>query len=175
MAAPDAAPHPPRLVVSVTEIRRRLGSRMDVVRSLESQGMGLSDVSVPDGAEIAFTGEAESIENGVVLTGTAVVPWTGSCRRCLEPVSGVAELPIREIYEHVPVDGETWPLEGDHIDVGPLLHDAALLALPLAPLCGPDCLGPAPEVFPAQVADDADEDAPPPKDPRWAALDGLDL
>ncbi len=169
------APHPPALLVSVTEIRRRLGSRLDVARDLEAHGLGLSDVRVPDGSSIAFVGEAESIEHGVVLTGTATVPWEGECRRCLGPVEGVAELPIREIYEHVPVDGETWPLVGDHIDLGPLLHDAALLALPLAPLCGPDCLGPAPDAFPAQVAAGPDDDAPPPKDPRWAALDDLDL
>jgi uncharacterized protein len=54
-----------------------------------------------------------------------------------------------------------------------------LLTLPLAPLCGDDCKGPAPEAFPAVVEDDAVPsgagDAPPdaPADPRWAALDAL--
>jgi uncharacterized protein len=178
-------PGPPRLIVSVTEIRRRLGSRLDIARTLPARGLGLalSDVSVPDDAEIVLAGEAESISNGVVLTGTVTVPWVGMCRRCLQDVDGTAEVDVREVYEHHPVEGETWPLEGDHIDVGPLLHDSALLALPLAPLCGPDCKGPVPDALPVAVegdgtpapaGDDGDDDRPT-GDPRWAALDDLDL
>jgi uncharacterized protein len=175
----DAAGGPPELLFSVVEIRRRPGSRLPVSQRLEAHGLGLTDVRVPDGAEIGFDGELESIHEGVVLTGIAEVPWEGSCRRCLRDVHGTATLEIREVYETKPTDGETWPLVHDHVDLGPLLHDVALLALPLAPLCGEDCLGPAPDAFPATVVepaspDDADDEAPP-KDPRWAALDDLQL
>jgi uncharacterized protein len=114
-----------------------------------------------------------------VLTGIAEVPWVGSCRRCLKDIGGVASIDVREVYETKPTEGETWPLDHDHIDLGPLLHDIALLALPLAPLCTDDCLGPAPDAFPAVIEGDpvpGDEpDHDPPKDPRWAALDDLDL
>jgi uncharacterized protein len=167
------------VVVSVTEIRRRPGSRMPVERTLVAEGLGLTDLAIPDGAEITFTGELESIHEGVVLTGSAEVPWTGECRRCLKELSGSAVIDIREVYETKPTDGETWPLEHDQVDLGPLLHDIALLALPLAPLCTDDCLGPAPEAFPATVEGGAapvdEADSEPAKDPRWAALDDLDL
>ncbi|MEO6629036.1 MAG: DUF177 domain-containing protein [Aquihabitans sp.] len=172
-------PQQPRLVVSVTEIRRRLGSRMPIQRHMEAFGLTLSDAGVPDGADVSFQGEAESISNGVVLTGVVTTPWVGICRRCLGPVQGVATVDIREIYEARPTDGETWPLENDHIDIGPLLHDTALLAMPLAPLCGDNCLGPAPEAYPAALGpdddDEVDKPSEPPRDPRWAALDNLDL
>lgn len=170
------APHPPRELVSVTEIRRHLGSRLAVSRAIEANGMGLSDVRVLDGSPITLTGELESISEGVVLTGSVAVPWEGECRRCLVPVTGTAEIDVREVYETHPVDGETWPMEQDHIDVGPLLHDTALLALPLAPLCRDDCAGPAPETYPTApvVGDEAVADEPP-RDPRWAALDDLHL
>ncbi|HWJ61705.1 MAG TPA: YceD family protein [Acidimicrobiales bacterium] len=180
-ARPEAAGegHPPAVIVSVTEIRRRPGSRMPVERTLVADGLGLTDVAIPDGAEITFTGELESIHEGVVLTGAAEVPWTGECRRCLKELHGVAAIDIREVYETKPTDGETWPLEHDQVDLGPLLHDIALLALPLAPLCTDDCLGPAPDAFPATVEGDAapddEPDDGPAKDPRWAALDDLDL
>lgn len=169
------APQHPRLLVSVTEIRRKLGTRMDVSRELEVEGMALSDVSVPDGASVSFEGQVESISDGVVLTGQTTVPWVGSCRRCLRDVSGRSVLDVREVYETVPTEGETWPLEGDQIDLGPLLHDTALLALPLAPLCAEDCEGPDPDRFPAVVEDEEDPEGDPPRDPRWAALDDLDL
>ena len=177
--AEDATP--PRLHVSVTEIRRHLGSRKPVVAQLEAEGLALdlTDVAVVDGADLRFEGEVESIPDGVVLTGAISVPWVGACRRCLDEVTGTAGVEVREVYEVHPVDGETWPLLNDQIDLGPLMHDSALLALPLAPLCRADCPGPAPEQFPTVVADDAAEDEPdvdgPPRDPRWAALDGLDL
>ncbi|WP_426573211.1 YceD family protein [Aquihabitans sp. McL0605] len=176
--------HPPTVMISVTEIRRRPGSRMPVERTLVADGLGLSDVSVPDGSPIAFAGELESIHEGVVLTGAAEVPWVGACRRCLKELHGVARIDIREVYETKPTDGETWPLDHDQVDLGPLLHDIALLALPLAPLCTDDCMGPAPEAFPARVegeaaADDdpgaGEGDEGPAKDPRWAALDDLEL
>lgn len=171
------APHPPRELISVTEIRRHLGSRLSVERSLEAEGLGLSDVRVVDGSAVTLTGEVESISEGVVLTGTVSVPWEAECRRCLTEVTGVAEIDVREVFETHPVDGETWQLEQDHIDVGPLLHDTALLALPLAPLCGDDCAGPAPDAYPtAPVDDDTDPvDDEPPSDPRWAALKDLKL
>lgn len=169
-----------RLRVSVTEIRRHLGSRIPVHGSVVAEGLTLPDVGVgvTDGTEVTFDGELESISEGVVLTGEATVPWVGECRRCLTDVDGVSSVDMREIYEVHPTDGETWALVNDEVDLGPLLRDAALLALPLAPLCGDDCLGPAPDAFPAIVGDDAAADADvdqPVRDPRWAALDGLDL
>ena len=178
----EGGAHPPRLLVSVTDIRRHLGSRKDLHRSLEARGLALSDAGVPEGADIAFDGEVESIHDGVVLTGVVTVPWVGVCRRCLrDDVSGEATVDVREVYEVEPSEGDTWKLEGDQIDLGPLLHDTALLALPLAPLCREDCEGPAPDHFPtgperpaAGEGDDAG-DGRPPKDPRWAALDDLDL
>ena len=171
--------HPPRLLVPVTDVRRHLGTRKPLERQLVAHGLALSDAGVPEGAEITFTGEVESIHDGVVLTGSVATPWVGTCRRCLrDDVSGVATVEVREIYEVDPSEGDTWPLVGDQIDLGPLLHDTALLSLPLAPLCAEDCAGPDPDRFPAaagDVVDDGSDQDEPPRDPRWAALDDLDL
>ena len=74
-------------------------------------------------------------------------PWTGECRRCLGDAHGIARAEVREIFEARPTEGETYPLTGDHIDLEPLVRDAVLLSLPLAPLCSEGCLGPAPETL----------------------------
>lgn len=170
----EPVPHPPSLLVSVTEIRRHLGSRLPVQRSLEAHGLSLSDVAVPDGADLVLDATAESIADGIVLTGSVAVPWVGSCRRCLEPVTGQSVVEVREIYETHPTDGETWPMANDQIDVGPLMHDTSLLALPLAPLCSGDCQGPSPDAYPAVTGGD-DDHQDPGLDPRWAALDELEF
>lgn len=164
-----------RPIVSVAELRKHLGSRAPVETSMEADGLALSDARVPDGAEITLVGELESISEGVVLTATVSVPWSATCRRCLGDVAGTAAVEVREIFETVPTDGDTWPIDGDQLDLEPLLRDTALLALPLAPLCSEDCAGPAPEQFPTGPATDSDEDngTEARRDPRWGALDEI--
>ena len=114
---------------------------------------------------------------GLVATGTITVPWEGECRRCLGSVRAETIVEIREIFDPHPVEGETYPLGEDLVDLEPMVRDAVLLALPLAPLCGPDCLGPAPDLFPTGTAEDSEDAAgtEPVPDSRWAALAELDF
>jgi uncharacterized protein len=119
----------------------------------------------------------ESIPGGIATTGTITAPWTGSCRRCLDPVGGTLLVPIDEVFAVEHVDGETYPLGQETIDLEPLVHESVLLSLPMGPLCREDCRGPDPEAFPVEVEHDpsveADEPEDRPLDPRWAALDVL--
>ena len=179
---------PERLVEHVTDLRRHLGSRRPVQRTVALEGLGLTTAAVPEGAEIELDLVLEAIFDGVTVTGQVHVPWQGECRRCLDPVEGVMAVDVQEIFETHPATspedgGDTWPLVGDEVDLEPIIRDAVLLGLPLAPLCSEDCQGPAPEAFPAYVEgtvpEDEDDDEPaeptPVRDPRWAALDDLDL
>jgi len=167
------------LVVGVTDIRRQPGTRRPLQRGVVLPGLGISSAHVPEGAEIGLDLELEALSNGLVATGTLTVPWEGECRRCLREVRSESIAEIREVFEPKPVEGETYPLAVDTVDLEPMVRDAVLLTLPLAPLCADDCKGPAPEVFPAVVegeespAEDDDDVPGPPVDPRWAALDGL--
>lgn len=157
------------LQIGVAELRRRLGTRRSVARDVELPDLAISTATVPAGAELHVEVELESISNGIVAEGTITAPWQGECRRCLQPVEGTVEAPVREIFEVAPTEGETYPLADDTVDLEPMVRDAVLLALPLAPLCGPDCQGPAPEVFPTGPVAESER----PADPRWAALDEL--
>ena len=73
------------------------------------------------------------------------------------------------MFEVSPIDGETYPIEGDEVDLEPVVRDAALLNLPLAVLCRPDCEGPVPEALPVIVAGEAGRGAraATPAGPRW--------
>jgi uncharacterized protein len=157
------------LQIGVAELRRRLGTRRAVERVVPLDGLAISTASVPDPPEVTVRVELESIAKGIVAEGTVGAAWEGECRRCLRPVSGEVETDVREIFEVDHTEGETYPLAEDTVDLEPMVRDAVLLALPLAPLCGPDCAGPAPEVFPTGPAVEPDR----PPDPRWAALDEL--
>jgi uncharacterized protein len=163
------------LRIGVMELRRRPGTQHEVQVATPLPGLAITSAQVPEGAEIVVDGTLEAIEGAVTLSGTVTAPWTGECRRCLEPVVGTLEVALSEVFEPHPTDGETYPIEGDEVDLEPVVRDGVLLHLPLAPLCRPDCPGPAPDVFPTIVeADDTDgEDGEPAADPRWAALDQL--
>ena len=59
----------------------------------------------------------------------------------------------------------------DHVDLEPLLRDAVVLDLPLAPVCRDDCPGLCSQCG-ARLADDPEHHHDV-IDPRWAALGGL--
>ncbi len=120
----------------------------------------------------------ESIERGVTVSGSVAFNWNGDCRRCLEPVDGKSDVDIFEIFQvGAPDDSDDiQELIDDTVDLVPVVRDAVLLALPLAPLCREDCGGPDPDRYPAKTIDQVEEEsatADPVADPRWAALDGL--
>ncbi len=177
-----------RTLEHVADVRRRPGLQRHLTRTFRADELGpiaTSAATVPPDGEVVVEGELEATGLEVVLTGTVVAPWEGECRRCLEDVEGTVTADLREVFSPDVVEGETWPFEGDSIDLGPVVHDAVLLSLPLVPLCSADCVGPDPDRFPARVEDDpapvdadadadADDAAPAPAgDPRWSALDQL--
>lgn len=164
------------LRINVMEVRRRPGTQREVVVTTPLPDLAISSAHVPPGGEVTVEGVLEAIEGAVTLSATVTAPWVGECRRCLDPVEGTVEATISEIFEAKPVEGETYPIEDDDVDLEPVVRDAVLLGLPLAPLCRADCPGPAPDALPVilegqgPASDTEDEPAP---DPRWAGLEQL--
>jgi uncharacterized protein len=149
------------LRIPVAELLRHPGERREV------------DVDVPvlDGAHADLVLEALSSDT-ILATGTVDAAWTGECRRCLGPASGTVRVEVRELFERGSDEEETYPLDHDQIDVEPLVRDAVLLELPLAPLCRESCEGLCPECGANRNEGDCGHQ-PDDRDPRWAALDQL--
>jgi uncharacterized protein len=163
------------LQVGVAELRRRLGERKRFRTQVALDDLAISTAEVPPDREVDVDLTLESIAAGIVAEGTIVAPWVGDCRRCLESVEGEVETHVKEIFERTPTEGETYPMGEDTVDLEPMVRDAVLLALPLAPLCRPDCAGPAPESFPTgpESEADADDAAARLRAERWSKLDDL--
>ena len=66
-------------------------------------------------------------------------------------------------------DDEVGRLVDDMIDLEPLIRDAVVLALPLAPVCRDDCPGLCPDCG-ARLDDVGPDHGHDQVDPRWAAL-----
>lgn len=163
------------VLINVVELRRRLGTRLDVDLAVRLPQLEvLTSRLVPDQI-VEGQVTLDAIERGVSVSGSITFDWEGECRRCLEPVTGTVEADIDEIFqmgaEH---DGDLIDFDGEIIDLLPIVRDVVLASLPLAPLCRSSCQGPDPDRYPAIPIDELEPEAPAP-DPRWSALSDLDL
>ena len=81
----------------------------------------------------------EGASGGIFIRGRVAVVARHTCRRCLAEWSEPLEVEVFEMLGSDP-DAE-YRLAGDEADLEVPLRDAVLLALPLRPLCRPDCRG----------------------------------
>lgn len=167
------------LVIDTRELGRRAGSMRRVRRSVPAPAdIGLQVIGVPEGADLELDLRLEAVVDGVLVSGTAGAWLAGECVRCLDPLRRLIVVSLQELYVYPDEedvgrgpggdDGEELRLEGDLLDLEPLLRDAVVLELPLAPLCRTDCPGLCPECG-ARLADDPAHHHPT-TDSRWAAL-----
>jgi uncharacterized protein len=167
-------------VFDLRELGRRAGTMREYRRRVPSPaGLGTDLVGVPEGAPLAVDVRLESVTEGVLVTGTVTGRLEGQCGRCLDPFSEDLAVELVELFaypdsatEETTEEDEVHRLEGDHLDLEPVVRDAIVLGLPWTPLCRPDCAGLCPEC--GQRLDDLPPGhAHEQQDPRWAALTAL--
>ena len=158
-------------VVHVAKLRKALGTRWHEERSGPMADLACSGSQVLADAVVHADVTLEAISGGISVSGLVTAPWVGECRRCLTQASGILELPVRELYTPDGDGEDAYPLRADEVDLEPLVHDAVLLELPIAPLCDTGCRGLCP-----MCGVNRNEQAcrcEVPRDGRWAALDVL--
>jgi uncharacterized protein len=168
-------------VYDLRELGRRSGSLREYQRHVPAPaGLGLDLIGVPEGAPLKLELRLESVTEGVLVTGTVAAPLTGQCGRCLEPVSAELDVDICELFayrdsitDETTEADEVHRIDGDLLDVEPVVRDVVVLALPWTPVCRPDCPG-----LCADCGQRLDELPAGHKhemiDPRWAALAAFD-
>lgn len=163
-------------VIDTRDIGHRAGaSRTFSRRPLAPAGFGLDMIRVPEGEPIELELLAESVVEGVLISGTASARLAGECVRCLDPVHDEIEVELRELFaypnsatEASTDEDEVSRIVDDKIDLEPTVRDAILLSLP-EPLCSPDCPGLCSGCG-AKWAELDPEHTHETIDPRWAAL-----
>jgi uncharacterized protein len=163
------------LVFDTRRLPRSPGSARTETRTVPAPaGLHTGLAGVPEGSELRLDVTLESVTDGVLVTANAAAPVTGECARCLEPVTQTIEVSCRELFSYEQgagdADEDGYALDGDLLDLEPVLRDALVLALPLAPLCRQDCPGLCVEcgALLAQVGSEHGHDHA--IDPRWAGL-----
>ena len=138
-------------------------------------------IGLPEGSDLELALRLEAVMEGVLVSGTVRGRAVGECVRCLDEVFEDVEVPVMELFayperaeaarEEGADEEDVLVLEGDLIDLEPVLRDAVVPALPFTPLCRPDCPGLCSECG-ARFADDPDHQHEI-LDPRWGALKAL--
>ncbi|WP_017589545.1 YceD family protein [Nocardiopsis ganjiahuensis] len=171
-------------MVDTRQLGRQPGSMRTVNRIVTvPEAFETAMAGVPKGQEIELDLRLEAVMEGVLVTGTVRGGLAAECSRCLDPLSEELEAGFQEMYRYAADDEESvgsdedagdddedYYLEGDLLDLGPVVRDAVVLALPLSPLCGPDCPGLCAECG-VKIADAGpDHGHGDGVDPRWEAL-----
>src|SRR5262245_42837949 len=162
------------LVIDTRELGHRAGSMRRLTRVVPAPAdLDVDVAGVSEGSDIELELRLESVVDGVLVTGTARASVTGECVRCLAPLERTLETAFQELYAYSPDDAgeDDLLLEGELLDLEPVLRDAVVLALPLQPVCKEDCPGLCPECGARLAADPEHQHDV--VDPRWAALMGL--
>ena len=133
------------LVLDTHDLGRRAGAMKLVRTTVEAPAdLAIDVIGVPPSSPIRLDLRLESVVEGVLVTGTATVELRGECVRCLGAISDQREVDIQELYVYPGSEAtadEASRLEGDLLDLEPLLRDDVVLDLPFQPLCRADCRG----------------------------------
>ncbi len=149
------------LVLDTRELGRRPGSQRLVSFTAPAPAdLGIEVLRVPEGSPVELDLRLEAVMEGVLVTGQAFARLEGECARCLDEIHDEVVGDIQELFVYDdedttgssrrPQEGEdddVARLEGDLLDLEPLLRDAVVLTLPFQPLCREDCPGLCPDVW----------------------------
>lgn len=169
-------------VLDTHELGRRPGSMRRAHATVPApEDLGTDVIGVPVGDDVELDLQLEAVVEGVFVSGSARARAVGECVRCLDEVVENVDVRVQELFvypgraevaQENGDDEEDLPeLDGDLVDVEPLVRDAVVTALPFQPLCRDDCPGLC-SICGAHLADDP-QHSHETLDPRWAALGGL--
>jgi uncharacterized protein len=165
------------------------GAMIIRVSELEEQGLRIDDVEALAPALTDPSWRLESVAldvqadgSDVFVRGRLVASAPQTCGRCLEPFPARVEVPVDVRLVPRPAAADSIELgaddldvdfyDNDQLDLGRVVATETTLALPMKPLCRPDCRGLCP-VCGANRNVTACTCAPRPPDPRLAALRDL--
>lgn len=154
--------------IEITDLLTGAVTRRDIDAECDIPGLAVvaAQINIPVQANLVLS----RIPEGVVARGTFSCSWLAQCSICLEEITGPLLVEIDELFEESAIEGDTYPIIGNEIDLDQLIRDTLVVELPLAPSCGTaTCANfsrPVPEL--GVAASDSG-------DPRWSALSELEF
>ena len=158
------------LRVNTAELLRRAGTERAVDVTVTPVELLLVDERLDPDSAVTVALHLESLTDGVVIRGTVEADWHGLCRRCAAPTEGHLVCDVNELYQEVLSDPEAFQLEGNQLDLAPMIREVIMLDAPGSPLCRLDCRGLCPHCGIDLNTGECSCNVVY-TDPRWAALE----
>jgi DUF177 domain-containing protein len=163
----------PGLVIDISNISSNPGASKEVRRSEPIAGVKVPLAWMRDDEPAEVSVLAEGVIEGILVSGEVGGVLHMACSRCLREFDDPFAHEVEETFFYSEPE-ENYHVDGDRIDLEPMLRDVILLATPTAPLHAADCKGLCPvcgqdrnEIDCGHTQDTADL--------RWAPLKELVL
>ena len=148
--------------------------------------LGIDVLGVEKDSPIDIALTLQSVNEGVLVSGTVQALVVGECTRCLDPIEFDVEEDFQELFRYeeekkshkhekeieVKDEDEELHMDGDYVDLEFPIRDALILDLPINPLCDEECAGLCPDCG-ARMADLPADHSHEKHDIRWSALEDL--
>ena len=136
--------------------------------------MGTELARVPPESPVRIEVLLESVVEGIQASGPLSGRIAYRCARCLKDFSDDFRFEVNELFAPDPAEeGDQYPIAEGRIDLEPMVRDTVVLAMLFSPLCRRDCLGLCERCGGDRNLGECS--CRPATDPRWAALEGLQL
>ena len=163
--------------LNLHELPRRAGEMREYHLDISlKERIGTPLIGIDKGELVKLELRAEAVDDGILITGTISSLLRGECGRCLAEIETAINQNFQELYfyeNRKPDDDESdfFVMDSDVADLEIATRDAVILALPINPLCRPDCRGLCSicgEKWENLPNDHSHETT----DPRWSGLAG---
>lgn len=134
--------------IKLTDLDHRKGEPLPFQTKLDPQEVKNRHHEIRRITPVEVKGEAVKLGNLYYVNGQMTADVDFVCARCLSPFTDHAVVPFAETFALAddPVltedeDSDIHALEGDQIELDPLLQEDFLLNMPAFPLCKDECKG----------------------------------
>jgi uncharacterized protein len=161
------------LTIDVRDLAGDPGTSRTVEVAEPMPGLSTELARVPEDRLVSARLVLESLVEGILASGPVDASVSLTCARCLKAFESAMRVDVKEMFSPgASLEDDEYPLVDGMIDLGPMITDAVILAMPFAPLCRADCLGLCPRCGGDRNLGECN--CSPEIDARWAPLMDLD-
>lgn len=127
-------------IVNISDVLRSDGGSRELrIEAAVDWHLELSAV-LPDPPLTAIL-DATRVSGGVLFRGTVSTRVRHTCHRCLDAWDRDLDVGFAQLFSDAgdPAGDDDYTLEGEQVDLEPLLRDEVLLAMPISPTCPEGC------------------------------------
>lgn len=157
-----------QLVIDVSDLLDAPGASKSIRLTAHAHGLRVPLGGVEEEAPILLGLQADSVSEGVAVSGEVSGDFQLSCVRCLKEFREGFIRRVDEIFSESPEEDD-YPITSGTIDLEPMIRDVVVLSIPTRPLHDPGCQGLCPTCGADRNLGDCGHSAEP-VDIRWAPL-----